>query len=109
MLQQWTLTNYLMSGEYDRHLQVLRKTLRYNCERMRALIPVPFPKEVCISQPQGGGVCYEYVVARMLIPVNSLLRLLPKASVLHPVKHFHQQENTKTLCASVMVLNGVTK
>jgi DNA-binding transcriptional MocR family regulator len=58
MLQQWTLTDYLMSGEYDRHLQVLRKTLRYNCERMRALIAEHFPKEVCISQPQGGSVLW---------------------------------------------------
>jgi DNA-binding transcriptional MocR family regulator len=58
MLQQWTLTGYLMSGEYDRHLQVLRKTLRYNCERMRALIAEHFPKEVCISQPRGGSVLW---------------------------------------------------
>jgi DNA-binding transcriptional MocR family regulator len=58
MLQQWTLTDYLMSGEYDRHLQVLRKTLRYNCERMRALIANHFPNEVCISQPQGGSVLW---------------------------------------------------
>jgi len=58
MLQQWTLTDYLLSGEYDRHLQVLRKTLRYNCERMRALIAEHFPKEVCISKPQGGSVLW---------------------------------------------------
>lgn len=58
MLQQWTLTDYLLSGEYDRHLQVLRKTLRYNCERMRALIAEHFPNEVCISKPQGGSVLW---------------------------------------------------
>jgi DNA-binding transcriptional MocR family regulator len=58
MLQQWTLSDYLMSGEYDRHLQVLRKTLRYNCERMRALVAEHFPKEVCISKPQGGSVLW---------------------------------------------------
>jgi len=58
MLQQWTLTDYLMSGEYDRHLQVLRKTLRYNSERMRSLVAKHFPKEVCISQPQGGSVLW---------------------------------------------------
>jgi len=58
MLPQWTLSDYLMSGEYDRHLQVLRKTLRYNCERMRALIAEYFPKEVCISKPQGGSVLW---------------------------------------------------
>jgi len=58
MLPQWTLSDYLMSGEYDRHLQVLRKTLRYNCERMRALVAEYFPKEVCISKPQGGSVLW---------------------------------------------------
>lgn len=58
MLQQWTLSDYLMSGEYDRHLRVLRKKLSYNCERMRALIAEYFPKEVCISKPQGGGVLW---------------------------------------------------
>jgi len=58
MLQQWTLTEYLMSGEYDRHLQVLRKKLIYNCERMRALIAENFPPEVCISRPQGGSVLW---------------------------------------------------
>lgn len=58
MLQQWTLTDYLLSGDYDRHLQVLRKTLRYNCERMRALIAAHFPNEVCISKPKGGSVLW---------------------------------------------------
>ncbi|MEW6981087.1 PLP-dependent aminotransferase family protein [Colwelliaceae bacterium 6471] len=58
MLQQWTLTEYLMSGEYDRHLAVLRKKLVYNCERMRALIADNFPNEVCISRPQGGSVLW---------------------------------------------------
>lgn len=58
MLQQWTLSDYLMSGEYDRHLQLLRKTLRYNCERMRALIAEYFPEQVCISKPQGGSVLW---------------------------------------------------
>jgi len=58
MLQQWTLTEYLMSGEYDRHITVLRKKLIYNCERMRALIAEHFPNDVCISKPQGGSVLW---------------------------------------------------
>jgi DNA-binding transcriptional MocR family regulator len=58
MLQQWTLNEYLLSGNYDRHLCVLRKTLAYNCERMRALIADHFPPEVCISKPQGGSVLW---------------------------------------------------
>ncbi len=58
MLQQWTLNEYIQSGDYDRHLSVLRKKLIYNCERMRALIAEYFPKEVCISKPQGGCVLW---------------------------------------------------
>lgn len=58
MLQQWTLNEYLLSGDYDRHLCVLRKTLIYNCERMRALVAQYFPVEVCISKPQGGSVLW---------------------------------------------------
>ena len=58
MLQQWTLNEYLASGEYDRHLTVLRKKLIYNCERMRALVAEYFPGETCISEPQGGSVLW---------------------------------------------------
>ena len=58
MLQQWTLNEYLASGDYDRHLRILRKKLIVNCERMRALIAKHFPREVCISKPQGGGVLW---------------------------------------------------
>jgi len=58
MLQQWTLNEYVQSGDYDRHLCVLRKKLIYNCERMRALIAEHFPSEVCISKPQGGSVLW---------------------------------------------------
>ena len=70
MLQQWTISDYLMTGEYDRHLHVLRKTLRYNCERMRALIAQNFPEQVCISKPKGGSVlwvrCRSHVDTRQL-------------------------------------------
>ncbi len=58
LLQQWTLNEYIQSGDYDRHLSVLRKKLIYNCERMRALIAESFPNEVCISKPQGGSVLW---------------------------------------------------
>jgi len=58
MLQQWTLNEYIASGDYDRHLCVLRKNLVYNCERMRALVAEHFPPEVCISKPQGGSVLW---------------------------------------------------
>lgn len=58
MLQQWTLTEYLLSGEYDRHVAMLRKKLIYNCERMRALLGEYFPDDICISKPQGGSVLW---------------------------------------------------
>jgi len=70
MLPQWTLTDYLMSGEYDKHLHILRKKLQYSCERMKSLIAESFPKDTYISQPKGGGVlwvrCNEYVDTRVL-------------------------------------------
>ncbi|GLX82871.1 aminotransferase-like domain-containing protein [Thalassotalea eurytherma] len=58
MLPQWTLTEYVLSGDYDRHLHTLRKKLMYNCERMRCAIAHYFPSGVCISQPQGGSVLW---------------------------------------------------
>ena len=58
MLQQWTLNEYIASGDYDRHLCMLRKSLVYNCERMRALVAEHFPAEACISKPQGGSVLW---------------------------------------------------
>lgn len=58
MLQQWTLTEYILNGDYDRHLLMLRKILKLNCERMRAAIARYFPDEVCITQPQGGSVLW---------------------------------------------------
>ena len=58
MLQQWTLTEYLLTGEYDRHLALLRKKLIYHCERMKALIAQYFPDDICISNPQGGSVLW---------------------------------------------------
>jgi DNA-binding transcriptional MocR family regulator len=72
MLQQWTMTEYLLTGDYDRHLGLLRKKLQYNCERMRALVAEHFPPEVCISQPQGGSVlwlrCRSHVQTQLLFP-----------------------------------------
>lgn len=71
MLQQWTISEYVMTGDYDRYLAVLRKKLSYNCERMRALIAEYFPDDVCISKPQGGSVlwvrCRSYVDTQLLL------------------------------------------
>jgi DNA-binding transcriptional MocR family regulator len=58
MLQQWTMSEFIKSGDYDRHLKVLRKKLTYNCERMRALLAKYFPADTCISSPKGGSVIW---------------------------------------------------
>jgi DNA-binding transcriptional MocR family regulator len=57
-LTQWTINEYIASGDYDRHLAVLRKKLIFNCERMRSVIADSFPENVCISKPQGGSVLW---------------------------------------------------
>lgn len=58
MLQQWTMSEFIKSGDYDRHLKVLRKTLVYNAQRMRAAIFDYFPPNTHVCQPQGGCVLW---------------------------------------------------
>ncbi len=58
MLQQWTMNEFIKSGDYDRHLKLLRKKLAYNCERMRALVAEHFPAQTCVSSPKGGSVLW---------------------------------------------------
>lgn len=58
MLQQWTMSEFMKSGDYDRHLKVLRKKLAYNCERMRGLIAQTFPPQTSICHPKGGSVLW---------------------------------------------------
>lgn len=54
IIQQWTLSEFIKSGDYDRHLKVLRKNLSYNAERMRAFICQHFPENTYVCAPQGG-------------------------------------------------------
>lgn len=58
MLQQLTLNELLVSGDYDRHLQRLLPVLKTNAERMTARIARAFPEETAISQPKGGSVLW---------------------------------------------------
>jgi DNA-binding transcriptional MocR family regulator len=58
LLQQMTLSEYLASGEYDRHIRALRPVLKCNAERMAALIGQHFPQETRVSRPQGGSVLW---------------------------------------------------
>jgi DNA-binding transcriptional MocR family regulator len=58
MLQQLTLSEMLVSGDYDRHLQRLLPVLKTNAERMTAQIARAFPPETAVSQPKGGSVLW---------------------------------------------------
>lgn len=56
LLQQMTLADFLGSGDYNRHLKLLRPVLQRNAERMSALVADYFPKETRTSKPVGGSV-----------------------------------------------------
>ena len=56
LLQQMTLADFLGSGDYNRHLKLLRPVLQRNAERMSALVANYFPKETRTSKPVGGSV-----------------------------------------------------
>lgn len=58
LLQQLTLTEFLASGDYSRHLKTLRPVLQRNSERMRALVAEHFPAETRTSRPVGGSVLW---------------------------------------------------
>lgn len=58
LLQQLTLADFLASGDYTRHLKVLRPVLQRNAERMSALIADHFPAETRTSKPVGGSVLW---------------------------------------------------
>jgi len=56
LLQQLTLADFLGSGDFNRHLKLLRSELQCNAERMSALVAAHFPKETRTSRPVGGSV-----------------------------------------------------
>jgi len=58
LLQQMTLADFLGSGDYNRHLKLLRPVLQRNAERMSALVADYFPKETRTSRPVGGSVIW---------------------------------------------------
>jgi DNA-binding transcriptional MocR family regulator len=53
-----TLSEFLASGDYDRHLNRLVPVLKQNAERMIAAVEHSFPTETAISKPQGGSVIW---------------------------------------------------
>jgi DNA-binding transcriptional MocR family regulator len=58
LLQQLTLADFLASGNYSRHLKLLRPVLKRNAERMSSLIAEHFPAETRTSKPVGGSVLW---------------------------------------------------
>ncbi|MBB1370810.1 PLP-dependent aminotransferase family protein [Pseudoalteromonas sp. NZS127] len=58
LINQWTLSEFVFSGEYDRNLKVLRQRLRTNKEHMRRCLQQAMPKGTRISDPQGGCVIW---------------------------------------------------
>ena len=58
LLQQMTLADFLGSGDYNRHLKVLRPVLQRNAERMSALVADHFPNATRTSKPVGGSVLW---------------------------------------------------
>ena len=58
LLNQWTLSEFLASGEYERNIRMLRNILRGNKERMSAALQRCLPQGTRLSAPQGGGVIW---------------------------------------------------
>lgn len=65
LLNQWALTEYLVSGEYDRYLRQLRQVLYTNKERMRACIVDNLGDDVRLTNPAGGAVLWLELPAKM--------------------------------------------
>jgi DNA-binding transcriptional MocR family regulator len=58
LINQWTLCEFIRTGEYERYLNVLRQALMTNKERMISQIFLHFPKETRVTDPQGGTVVW---------------------------------------------------
>jgi len=58
LLQQMTLADFLGSGDYNRHLKVLRPVLQRNAERMSSMVADYFPATTRTSKPVGGSVLW---------------------------------------------------
>lgn len=58
LLNQWTLSEFMASGQYERNLRMLRSVLKRNKQRAIALITSDFPFGTRVSDPQGGGVLW---------------------------------------------------
>jgi len=55
---QLTVATFFANGGYDHHLRRLRSAYRVQMEQMQAVITHSFPRETCISRPEGGHVLW---------------------------------------------------
>lgn len=58
LMNQWVLTEFVRSGEYDRYIKQLRQVLLTNKERMMVMICRYFGDQVRVADPQGGTVLW---------------------------------------------------
>ena len=58
LLQQLTLADFIASGDYARHLKLLRPILKRNADRMSALVAESFPSSTRTSRPVGASVLW---------------------------------------------------
>lgn len=58
LLNQWTITEFLRTGEYDRYTRQLRQVLQTNRDRMSGLFQRSLGNRVRLSEPQGGTVLW---------------------------------------------------
>ncbi len=58
LINQWTLSEFLRTGEYQRYLNQLRQALLINKERMVSLITQHFPRGTRVTDPIGGAVLW---------------------------------------------------
>lgn len=58
LINQWTLCEFMRTGEYERYLNVLRQALLTNKERMISHITSHFPSDTRVTDPQGGTVLW---------------------------------------------------
>ncbi len=58
LMNQWSLYEFIASGEYDRNLKTLRQQLRSNKARMIHCIQRGFPSGTRVSDPKGGCVIW---------------------------------------------------
>ncbi len=58
LLNQWAISEFIASGEYDRNMIRLRQKLKCNKCRMMTAIRAEFPKDTLISDPKGAGVLW---------------------------------------------------